>query len=85
MDCADKAVKPTLPTVNDACGNEITPQLKTKPTAASCGGTMEWVFTYEDCANHSHDWSYTYTVDDKTKPTITPLYRGISSLKERQM
>ncbi len=70
VDCADKAVKPTPPTVNDACGDKIKPVLKTTPPAASCGGTMVWVFTYEDCAKHSHDWKYTYTIDDKIKPTI---------------
>jgi hypothetical protein len=32
---------------------------------------MVWVYTYTDCAGNTHDWSYTYTIDDNIAPTIT--------------
>ncbi|PTN07479.1 gliding motility-associated-like protein, partial [Mangrovibacterium marinum] len=66
---ADAQVEPTPPAVNDYCGNEITPVLKTTPAAIACEGDMAWVFTYTDCAGNSHDWTYTYTIDI---PDFTP-------------
>ncbi len=71
VDCASKAIQPTPPIVSDACGEEITPVVKTTPPNVSCFGTMVWVFTYRDCAGHAHDWRYTYTVEDRTQPTVT--------------
>ncbi|WP_035483614.1 PKD domain-containing protein, partial [Gaetbulibacter saemankumensis] len=59
----DAQVQPTPPSVNDACGNAITPVLKTTPNNIACDGDMIWVFTYTDCEGNSHDWSYTYTID----------------------
>ncbi|MFD0988593.1 hypothetical protein ACFQ1R_00665, partial [Mariniflexile jejuense] len=66
----DAKVAPTTPTVNDACGNTITPVLKTTPADIACSGDMVWVYTYTDCEGNTHDWSYTYTIDvpDFTMP-----------------
>ncbi len=63
VDClADAKVQPTPPAVTDYCGRELTPDVTT-PNDIACEGTMDWVFTYTDCAGHSHDWKYTYTID----------------------
>lgn len=59
---ANALVAPSTPLVNDACGKQITPTLKTQPTAITCEGTMVWVYTYTDCTGSSHDWTYTYTI-----------------------
>src|SRR5678815_3582825 len=60
VNCPADAVAPTPPVVTDACGNAITPVV-TAPTPVTCNGTMVYTFTYTDCANHTHAWTYTYT------------------------
>jgi hypothetical protein len=47
--------------VTDACGRAITPTVTT-PSPVTCNGTMVYTFTYADCAGHTHDWTYTYTI-----------------------
>src|SRR5688500_20309863 len=60
---ADALVAPVPPTVQDACGNTLTPT-NTPPTAGpACEGDIVWTFTYTDCAGNTADWTYTYTVD----------------------
>ncbi|MBO4645639.1 MAG: putative Ig domain-containing protein, partial [Bacteroidales bacterium] len=63
----------TLPTVTDACGNTLTGTLKSGyPTAMpSCEGTVTYVYTFTDCANHAHDYTFTYTIDMPAF-TVTP-------------
>jgi gliding motility-associated-like protein len=71
VDClADAKVAPATPNVTDACGNAITPVLKTTPADIACSGDMVWVYTYTDCEGNTHDWSYTYTINvpDFTAP-----------------
>jgi gliding motility-associated-like protein len=59
---ADAQVQPAAPAVNDQCGNALTPVITT-PVDIPCEGTMDWVFTYTDCAGNTADWTYTYTID----------------------
>jgi hypothetical protein len=54
---------PTLPTINDACGTAITPGAVTTSAALTCEGTRTYTYPYTDCAGHTHNWVYTYTVD----------------------
>jgi hypothetical protein len=62
--CEADATEPTPPTVNDDCGDEITPTGPvTDGTYDGCEGTITYTWTYEDCAGNSHDWVYTYTID----------------------
>ncbi|WP_243350312.1 hypothetical protein, partial [Parabacteroides sp. FAFU027] len=61
VNCPADAVRPTAPVVKDACGNILTP-IVTEPSLISCDGSMTYVFTYQDCSGHSHDWSYVYTI-----------------------
>ena len=49
--------------MQDACGNDITPVAGTAPSPLTCEGDMVYTFTYTDCANNSHVWTYTYTID----------------------
>ncbi|MDT0554344.1 hypothetical protein RM519_13890, partial [Urechidicola sp. P050] len=67
---AEAQIAPDLPDVNDACGNPITPTLKSSPNDIICEGEMIWVYTYTDCANNTHDWTYTYTIDVLTAPVV---------------
>ena len=59
---ADAQLQPTAPTVQDACGNILTPVV-TPPSVVACEGPMTWVFTYTDCAGNTDTWNYVYTVD----------------------
>ena len=64
--CPDLAVAPTLPTVTDACGNTLQPTAESPVTGGTytdCEGTITYTYTYEDCAEHSHDWVFTYTIE----------------------
>ncbi|MCQ2192689.1 MAG: SprB repeat-containing protein, partial [Paludibacteraceae bacterium] len=73
VNCVEKAVKPSsVPTVNDALNNPITPEYKgsTKvPADFTCDGKVVHTYTYKDCAGHSFDWTYTYRVTT-TGPVI---------------
>ena len=69
ISCASELKAPALPKVEDACGNVLSPigepQVSETP---KCEGTVTYVYTYKDCADHSHDWTYTYTIE---KPRMT--------------
>ena len=68
--CASELKEPTLPVVEDACGNKLTGVLKSVTPAAvpTCDGTVTYVYTFTDCANHAHDWEFVYTIE---KPKLT--------------
>ncbi|HMN05099.1 MAG TPA: hypothetical protein PKD45_05170, partial [Flavobacteriales bacterium] len=68
--CAADMVAPALPTVVDACGNTLSPTGPSVDPTPSCDGTVRYVYTYTDCAGHSHPWTYTYTIqrNDFTLP-----------------
>nr|WP_319998671.1 HYR domain-containing protein [uncultured Draconibacterium sp.] len=72
VECIDQATEPTPPEVTDNCGYVITP---TGPLTGGsfngCAGTKTYTYTYEDCDGSTHDWIYTYTIDDTTAPGIT--------------
>ncbi|MFD0988590.1 hypothetical protein ACFQ1R_00650, partial [Mariniflexile jejuense] len=57
------AVEPTPPSVNDACGNPITPAAATKTDTPDCQGSIVYTFKYTDCEGNTHDWTYTYTIE----------------------
>ena len=70
VECAADAVAPTLPVVQDVCGNVVTP---TGPamsgTYVDCEGTIIYTYTYTSCdGTTSFDWVYTYTIDQTTAP-----------------
>ena len=76
VNCPADAVAPTPPTVLDACGTTITPTV-VAPSPTACNGSMVYTFTYVDCAGHSHDWTYTYTI---TAPDFTLPTNGASTV-----
>ena len=62
--CIDQATEPTPPTVNDNCGNTLTPSAAAQGgTYNGCSGTRTYTFTYTDCEGNEHDWTYTYTIE----------------------
>ncbi|CAN0263198.1 unnamed protein product, partial [Discosporangium mesarthrocarpum] len=66
VDCIDKIKEPTPPTVNDACGDPITPTgpaVTDSPDPITCEGTRTYTWTYTDCEGNSHDWKYVYTIE----------------------
>ena len=70
--CVADISVPTPPLVNDACGNPIIPVAGTTPTAPSCEGTMVYSWTYTDCADNSHVWSHTVTIEREPFAAIQP-------------
>ena len=74
VECADDAVQPVAPTVYDNCGNMINPTGPAQGgTYDGCHGTITFTYTYMDCEGNSHDWVYTYQVDDYTAPEVDPF------------
>ncbi len=69
IQCIGDAVVPTAPTVTDACGNDIIPVLS-ESTAPACLGEKIYTFTYTDCAGNESDYTYTYTIENTTLPSV---------------
>ena len=70
--CRSQVVEPDpslLPTVTDYCGNQLTPSAPIRSDIPDCEGQVTYTYTYTDCAGHSHDWIYTYTIK-KEAPVI---------------
>ncbi|PTN04627.1 putative repeat protein (TIGR01451 family)/predicted secreted protein (Por secretion system target) [Mangrovibacterium marinum] len=73
VSCLSDATQPTPPTVNDHLGSPIVPSGPTivdTPDPLVCSGTRVYTWTYEDC-EYSHEWTYTYTVNDNLAPMFT--------------
>ncbi|MCQ2217681.1 MAG: putative Ig domain-containing protein, partial [Paludibacteraceae bacterium] len=82
ISCANSAVVPSadkLPVVKDACGRTLSPiGDPVKSENPACEGTITYTYTYKDCANHSHEWVYTYTIE-KNAPVIASVGFATSS------
>lgn len=65
---SDAQTVPTPPSVNDSCGNPITPTGPVVSADPACSGTKTYVWTYTDCAGNTGDWTYTYTITGDTGP-----------------
>ncbi|MBI1227952.1 MAG: T9SS type A sorting domain-containing protein [Bacteroidetes bacterium] len=64
VDCPDDTdAQPTPPVVFSNCGELLTPVLTNVTPKPGCEGNRNYVWTYTDCAGHSHDWTYIYTVE----------------------
>jgi hypothetical protein len=59
---------PTVPVINDACGNPMTPSQPVISPDPVCAGTKTYTYTFTDCAGQSYQWVYTYTI---SAPTVT--------------
>jgi hypothetical protein len=70
VECAAQITTPTLPVVVDNCGNVLTPSTPVITATPACEGTKIYTYTYTDCEGNTHDWTYTYTVDRITPPTV---------------
>ncbi|MBR3434805.1 MAG: hypothetical protein IKG88_02830, partial [Bacteroidales bacterium] len=71
----------TLPTVEDACGNTLQPTAESPVTGGTytdCEGTITYTYTYEDCAEHSHEWVFTYTIES---PVLTFTNNGLTDIE----
>ena len=69
--CLADAVAPTVPTVIDACGNTLIPSAPVVSATPTCEGNVTYTYTFADCGGNTHDWVYTYTIDDTISPTGT--------------
>ncbi|MBR5972699.1 MAG: putative Ig domain-containing protein, partial [Paludibacteraceae bacterium] len=81
--CISEAIIPTdfLPVVNDALGQVLSPS--SIPTEYNypaenayndCEGDIQYVYTYTDCANHSHDLIYTYRINKPAEPALASTW-----------
>ncbi len=72
VECEADAVAPELPTVMDACDNEIqaTGGITEEGTYDGCEGTIIYRYTFTDCAGNDTDWLFTYNVDLTTDPEV---------------
>ncbi|HMN05100.1 MAG TPA: HYR domain-containing protein, partial [Flavobacteriales bacterium] len=66
--CPADMSTPTPPAVQDDCGQVITPVGPVVSNTPICDGDVTYVWTYEDCAGHVHDWTYTYTITHDQPP-----------------
>ncbi|MGE5383646.1 MAG: hypothetical protein ACM3PX_09485, partial [Omnitrophica WOR_2 bacterium] len=76
VSCISLVVTPTLPVVQDYCGNTITPATPViGGTYDGCEGTKTYSYTYTDCAGLTYNWVYTYTIEreDFTMPANTGI------------
>jgi hypothetical protein len=70
--CVANAVAPVLPNVTDNCGNVLVPAAPVVSPAPACEGMMTYTYAYTDCEGNTHNWVYTYTIDDNIKPVLVP-------------
>ena len=72
VECLDDATAPTtLPVIKDACGNTLSPAASDPQiggTYSDCEGTRTFTYNYQDCADNSFEWVYTYNIDISTAP-----------------
>ncbi|MBL7969703.1 MAG: HYR domain-containing protein, partial [Prolixibacteraceae bacterium] len=71
VSCVSEIILPTLPVVNDACGNVLVPVGPVISPDPPCNGTKTYTWTYTDCAGHTHDYVHTVTVNDIILPVIS--------------
>ena len=69
--CAANIVAPTVPAVTDNCGTTLTASAPVISTTPTCEGAVTYTYTFTDCEGTTHDWVYTYTIDDNIAPTGT--------------
>ncbi|MBK7761984.1 MAG: hypothetical protein IPI46_01255 [Bacteroidetes bacterium] len=72
VNCSALAVVPTLPVIQDACGNVLTGTL-VPPSMVACEGNIVYTYNYTDCAGNPFTWTYTYTVDQTVAPVVSAL------------
>ncbi|MGM5470424.1 HYR-like domain-containing protein, partial [Flavobacteriaceae bacterium LMO-SS05] len=63
VDCENNIIVATPPSINDACGNNITPSGPVVSTSPVCEGDITYTWTYTDCAGHSQDYVDTVTIE----------------------
>lgn len=71
VQCLSGVITPTIPVVRDNCGNVLTASAPVISASPSCEGDVTYTYTFTDCEGNTHDWVYTYTIDDVTPPTAT--------------
>jgi|GEM_PF-1126291 len=69
VECLANATQPSAPVVTDVCGNEITPEI-TENEDPDCEGEKIYTFTYTDCTGNEAVYTYRYTIDITTGPTV---------------
>jgi gliding motility-associated-like protein len=73
VECLADALPPATPVITDQCNNNITPILESitdNPNPLTCEGTRTYVYSYTDCAANISFWTYTYTIDISTLPSV---------------
>jgi acyl-CoA hydrolase len=63
--CVADVVAPTVPVVTDACGNLLMPSAPVVSTMPTCEGVVTYTYTFTDCEGNTHDWVYTFIVENE--------------------
>ena len=74
MACLSAMMIPTPPVVTSACGDTLSPVGPQIDSSAfnGCEGDIVYAWTYADCANHSHDWTFTCHVQVPSQSLSSP-------------
>ncbi|UTN03422.1 gliding motility-associated C-terminal domain-containing protein [Flavobacterium bizetiae] len=67
--CLSSVVEPTVPEVKDNCGNVLTVSAPIISDQPECNGEVTYTYKFTDCTGNTHDWVYTYTINNTLAPT----------------
>ncbi|MFD1604818.1 gliding motility-associated C-terminal domain-containing protein [Flavobacterium artemisiae] len=71
VNCSSEVIAPAVPEVKDNCGNILTPSVPVISAMPACNGIETYTYTFTDCAGHTHDWVYSYTIQNTVAPQGT--------------
>ena len=77
VSCIGEVKAPAVPEVTDNCGNILTASAPVISASPVCNGGVTYTYTFTDCSGNSHDWVYTYTIEN----TVVPIGKAPLDLK----
>ena len=81
VSCASLVVAPIVPVVTDNCGNTLTASAPVVSDLTANEGDVTYTYTFIDCVGNSHDWVYTYTIDNNIAPkVIIPIFTQVATI-----
>src|SRR5919106_533872 len=73
---------PTPPTINDNCGNAITPTGPVVSPTPACEGNITYAWTYSDCEGNTQDYVHTVTIEYEPFPAIAPTTATVECIAD---
>ncbi|MEP6795454.1 MAG: gliding motility-associated C-terminal domain-containing protein [Saprospiraceae bacterium] len=75
--CVNAIVVPTPPSVNDNCGNPITPSGPIISGSPTCEGTITYIWTYTDCEGNIQNYIHTVIIEVEPFDPISATFDTI--------